>query len=592
MRREVLGGSLSDQLQICDVPVGPLSCDNFSRDVITTQKVRTYMFANFPFRNMLTDKLKEKLIGADFWARPYESWGKFHEWKAFYRKIKPDFTIAECHEALSADLKVLMPFYQSTSDAARKLRSFSRALKNVDLRDENNPSPVALKKPKKRKIKAAVTEKESPLQHDAETSTWMLSPTPFPKLSSNADDLPPNPFQADPANETEMTEGERYKKIVEQIKRIQKDDGAARLNPMWWGVIDMRQKKVSPGPQLPRAKEFLSQGEPELVRGRANDIIIEECSLNKSCASFLEAISITDVASIHELGRKYRSRGIIGMSELLRADQAEDIEDLLQHLDEDDKDSGYVGDCFSAADTWVQNFSGGTRSERTVDMFLIGQFAKVPGTSFIYGENHSQADQYEKMSRSVEARIGKPCDFIFLARDQEIGCGENSGPECKDHIEKALMDFVDVIKVARAQHIALLTRCVEESGQNPLPALVRDACKLVSIPFFQVIGMRIRFYILLQLDGELYALWEWATEKLPTMDQDVEETLRLCKAFLYHRNLLCRVKKFEAIAVKKATRCRASVTTSEVVMQRITVVEKRTPAKSAKRKNLPAYESP
>ncbi|RUP49755.1 hypothetical protein BC936DRAFT_141592 [Jimgerdemannia flammicorona] len=439
---------------------------------------------------MLTDKLKEKLIGADFWARPYESWGKFHEWKAFYRKIKLDFTIAECHEALSADLKVLMPFYQSTSDAARKLRSFSRALK-----------------------------------------TWFQSHV-----------------------------------LVEAP------------------VGDLALGQARCGGE--------SQGEPELVRGRANDIIIEECSLNKSCSSFLEAISITDVASIHELGRKYRSRGIIGMSKLLRADQAEDIEDLLQHLDEDDKDSGYVGDCFSAADTWVQNFSGGTRSERTVDMFLIGQFAKVPGTSFIYGENHSQADQYEKMSRSVEARIGKPCDFIFLARDQEIGCGENSGPECKDHVEKALMDFVDVIKVARAQHIALLTRCVEESGQNPLPALVRDACKLVSIPFFQVIGMRIRFYILLQLDGELYALWEWATEKLPTMDQDVEETLRLCKAFLYHRNLLCRVKKFEAIAVKKATRCRASVTTSEVAMQRITVVEKRTPAKSAKRKNLPAYESP
>lgn len=125
--------------------------------------------------------------------------------------------------------------------------------------------------------------------------------------------------------------------------------------------------------------------------------------------------------------------------------------------------------------------------------------------------------------------------MCFQARDLELGCGINSGPDCQDHFENALTDFIKVLKVARAQHIALQARCVEASGKFPLPDLVQDACNVVGIPFFQVIGKRIRFYILFPLNGELYAVSEWASEKLPTMDEDLEETLRLCKAFLYYR---------------------------------------------------------
>ncbi|RUS13852.1 hypothetical protein BC937DRAFT_94682 [Endogone sp. FLAS-F59071] len=150
--------------------------------------------------------------------------------------------------------------------------------------------------------------------------------------------------------ESERTRGpnnDGYDKIVNQIKSIRKDDGAARTNPMWWGVIDMR-LLVSPGEDLSRAKEFLSQGELGLLYNRVTDIIAVESCLNESCVSFLEAISISDVASIHELARKYRSRGLIGIANFLReTNPVEDME-VLQHLDEEDQDTGYIGDCFSA----------------------------------------------------------------------------------------------------------------------------------------------------------------------------------------------------------------------------------------------------
>jgi hypothetical protein len=120
-------------------------------------------------------------------------------------------------------------------------------------------------------------------------------------------------------------------------------------------------------------------------------------------------------------------------------------------------------------------------------------------------------------------------------RKHEIGIGENSGPACKYNHDKAGNNFIDVIKVSRAQHIALQSRCLDACCLNPLPAVVQSACKAVTIPFFHIVGMCVRFYLLLLLEGQLYALWEWASEMLPVEDVDIEETLRLCKSFLIYR---------------------------------------------------------
>ena len=50
----------------------------------------------------------------------------------------------------------------------------------------------------------------------------------------------------------------------------------------------------------------------------------------------------------------------------------------------------------------------------------------------------------------------------------ESGIGENSGPQCKDHVDKAVTNFVDIIKVARAQHLHLKGKCIQASNSNSL----------------------------------------------------------------------------------------------------------------------------
>ncbi|CAG8537080.1 2310_t:CDS:2 [Paraglomus occultum] len=58
----------------------------------------------------------------------------------------------------------------------------------------------------------------------------------------------------------------------------------------------------------------------------------------------------------------------------------------------------------------------------------------------------------------------------------------------------------------------------EQCGSNP--ALSVTLASIV-VPFFQIVGMTIRFYILLQVNGDIYAVWQWACEDLPTKDSDV-----------------------------------------------------------------------
>jgi len=96
-------------------------------------------------------------------------------------------------------------------------------------------------------------------------------------------------------------------------------------------------------------------------------------------------------------------------------------------------------------------------------------------------------------------------------------------------------DFVDVIKVARAEHMELETQIIEQSGRNPLPESLQKAMLSILIPFFQIIGMRIRFYLLFQINRDLYGIWDWASEYLPTKDADVGEVVLLCKRFLVYR---------------------------------------------------------
>jgi len=126
---------------------------------------------------------------------------------------------------------------------------------------------------------------------------------------------------------------------------------------------------------------------------------------------------------------------------------------------------------------------------------------------------------------------------LYWSSSREAGIGENTGPTHKDNHDKAKTNLVDVIKVSRAQHIELENQIIEQSGRNPLPDSLQKGISSILIPFFQVIGLRIRFYILFQINGDLYGFWDWASEILPTKDADVGEVVLLCKRFLAHGNV-------------------------------------------------------
>ncbi|RUP01602.1 hypothetical protein BC936DRAFT_140671 [Jimgerdemannia flammicorona] len=355
-------------------------------------------------------------------------------------------------------------------------------------------------------------------------------------------------------------------------------------------------QNFGPCSSLPRAKQFLSDADVQKLRQKVANVIKTESQLNSSVKAFLEALMLSNIVSLQKISKSKRAYGTAGVYALLCQRLQEDPHQLMQkeiisteainrnvadvrklcaqlehvfqrseddvdhqltlttlkQIDIHDADTQYVAECLDVANAWVRDYHGTSQSERTVDVHLVAPLARAPNSIFLYGENQSNADKEEKSVRSETPRSGKACDFLFLNRKHEAGVGENSGPNCKDNHQKGITDFVDVIKVARSQHMALKSKCVEECGSDPPPYIIQQALKSVSIPFFQVIGLKIRFYIPFQIDGDLFGLFEWATQNIPTTDSDVTDVIFLSKRFLVHRNLLDRAGRLGESAVRKA----------------------------------------
>ncbi|CAG8639485.1 10915_t:CDS:10, partial [Ambispora gerdemannii] len=319
--------------------------------------------------------------------------------------------------------------------------------------------------------------------------------------------------------------------------------------------ISSREENVAPLRNNPRAKDHLSDNEVQRLRGCASSIVKEEYRMGNSVQALFNSLALSNVLSIHRIATEKRARGVSGVLELLVSNEDKDpdhLRNFLKDIDIHDRDTQYVLQCLDDMDAWICDYGGKSCSERTIDMHLIGPFSRAPGAYFIYGENHSEADRDEKTSRSTTSRTGKPCDFIFLNEGRETGIGENTGPAHKDHYDKSIKLFVEVNKVAKAQHISLINTCMEECGKNPLPSSIDESIKKVAIPFFQIIGSKIRFYILLQIDGDLYGVWEWAMHNITAKDSDIVPTMFLSKKFLVHRNLLNRAGQQSMLAIKKA----------------------------------------
>ena len=67
------------------------------------------------------------------------------------------------------------------------------------------------------------------------------------------------------------------------------------------------------------------------------------------------------------------------------------------------------------------------------------------------------------------------------------------------------------MKVAKAQHIKMKSQCIEESGSSSLSVEIDEVLNRIAIPFYQIIGIKIRFYLLLPINGDLYGVFEWTS---------------------------------------------------------------------------------
>jgi len=76
--------------------------------------------------------------------------------------------------------------------------------------------------------------------------------------------------------------------------------------------------------------------------------------------------------------------------------------------------------------------------------------------------------------------------------------------------------------------------------------------------------MKIRFYILIQINGDLYGMWEWSSQDLPKKDDDIITVVVLCKKFLIHRNLLNRTASLSQTAIRNSQIFRENVENTKI----------------------------
>ncbi|RIA91081.1 hypothetical protein C1645_822565 [Glomus cerebriforme] len=77
-----------------------------------------------------------------------------------------------------------------------------------------------------------------------------------------------------------------YNKLIVEIETARENQMACLITPLYWGVIDLKAKNVSPYPKYPRTKEFLSDTEVQNLQQMVIKIINKESYLSLSVKYF------------------------------------------------------------------------------------------------------------------------------------------------------------------------------------------------------------------------------------------------------------------------------------------------------------------
>jgi len=136
-----------------------------------------------------------------------------------------------------------------------------------------------------------------------------------------------------------------YEKALNEVKSVRKNHSAAFNNPLFWGILDLREIDTAPFPRTQRAEHFLPNVEHVRLRDFTHCVFLEAYKLGEPAQDFWNAILDSDITSVKMIGLKQRSRGVAGIAELIRAGTPT----ALASFREDDEDTSYIGECFSAA---------------------------------------------------------------------------------------------------------------------------------------------------------------------------------------------------------------------------------------------------
>jgi len=82
-----------------------------------------------------------------------------------------------------------------------------------------------------------------------------------------------------------------FHKTIKEINSLESQ--AALTNPLYWGIVDLREEKVSPLPNHPRAKDLLSKIELQKLRDQASAIIKKEYCMGKSVQALFDALPLS-----------------------------------------------------------------------------------------------------------------------------------------------------------------------------------------------------------------------------------------------------------------------------------------------------------
>ncbi|RUS29944.1 hypothetical protein BC938DRAFT_480029 [Jimgerdemannia flammicorona] len=371
--------------------------------------------------------------------------------------------------------------------------------------------------------------------------------------------------------------------VVDAIKKA-RHHSSGKTSPMYYGVLDLRPRSLTDYTDI-RAADLLPKDHLPSVRSRLEVAKSSLFDPAESVCKLLEAMQKLPAKSLVEICERMRVDGATGLlrrlvevisvasvhrsdtlSELLKEesskgsgstdnvpgiDAATAVGDL-KSVDPEDKEIQWVfhaideTSSLSILSTSIRVIRSGfletNITERDIDMNLLKQFfdSLWDVTHLHYGEGESRASRNRRASIKSGGNVGDRFDWLISCystfpddvRGIEFGVVENSGPNQVDGMEKVRADIVKVIKTARDQLLEIIRKVRIMYGADHLPQDIEHGIKALFIVALHVVGLNVRAYVVYWLGGNVFAVAELGSARLPHSLESIHNALKFCRLVL------------------------------------------------------------